>query len=217
MWTIGAGDHVSNQTRAEAHSRLESQELSAQNRITEEAARQQIQVVEVGQRYALFDPKSGVPGSCPRTSKPSMTSRARRRARDLPKCIKSQRQKKFRLSNTPSGRTKGKSAKEQWRLKYKLEPKKLYEDKDSISWKSNNNSCKLPTESEKRNSREMSGSLNLQKDKLNCEFNDKMKNVQSCLGLNVMKSLQKIDRTLCWIPMCKWPVRDFDLSRAATS
>ena len=55
MWTIGAGDNVSNQTRAGAHSRLESQALSAQNRITEEAARQQIQVVEVGQRYALID------------------------------------------------------------------------------------------------------------------------------------------------------------------
>ena len=55
MWTIGAGDHVSNQTRAEAHSRLESHGLSAQNRITEEATRQQIQVVEAGQRHALFD------------------------------------------------------------------------------------------------------------------------------------------------------------------
>ena len=146
MWTIGAGDHVSKQTRAEAHPRLESQGLSTQHGITEEASRQQIQVVLDSGTLSLTKIRRYTELSenvKDEHDKPCTTP-----CRDLPKCIKSQRQKKFRLSNTVR-KDKGKKPKEQWRLKQKLEPKKLYEDKDSISWESNNNSSKLPTEREK--------------------------------------------------------------------
>ena len=80
--------------------RLESQELGARTRITEEPARQQIQAVKLGQRYVPFCPNQEFQSAVQfKNTKGEPDKLSMTLNRNLPKCTKPLCHKRCRLSN----------------------------------------------------------------------------------------------------------------------